>query len=50
MQIGDLVQRWHGNDVGIILWQVGVVDRWMVHWATGEKFALNGHNLFLVTL
>ena len=49
MKIGDLVTGGEG-DIGIILWQVGVVDRWMVHWATGEKYSLNGYNLFLVTL
>ena len=47
MQVGDLVTGGLGW-VGIILWQVGVTDRWMVYWATGDKYALNGYNLFLV--
>ena len=49
MKIGDLVQNAHGK-LGIVLHQVGVVDRWMIFWDCGEKYALNGYNLFLVTL
>ena len=36
MKVGDLVtDRWC-DDIGIILWQVGCVDRWMVYWFVGE--------------
>jgi len=48
MQIGDLVQRWHGNDVGIILWQIGVIDRWFIQWANGEAYAINGYALEVI--
>ena len=47
MKVGDLVTDSWGH-MGIILWQVGVADRWMVRWATGHNHALNGCNLFLV--
>ena len=49
MKTGDLVTGGLGG-IGIILWQVGVTDRWMVHWHDGKTYALNGCNLFLVTL
>jgi hypothetical protein len=48
MKIGDLVTDTWG-DLGIILCQVGVTDRWIVLWKNGHRFALNGCNLFLVT-
>ena len=49
MKIGDLVQNAHGK-LGIVLHQVGVVDRWMIFWERDVKYALNGYHLFLVTL
>ena len=47
MKVGDLVTDTWG-DLGIILSQVGVTDRWIVLWQNGHRFALNGCNLFLV--
>ena len=47
MQVGDLIENNHG-EIGIILWQVGVVDRYMVHWISGERYALNGYSLFYI--
>ncbi len=47
MQVGDLVTDTWG-EIGIVLCQVGVTDRWMI-WCNGERYALNGCNLFLVT-
>jgi hypothetical protein len=48
MKVGDLVENEYGM-LGIIMWQVGVVDRWMIHWYDGEQYAWNGCNLFLIT-
>ena len=47
MKVGDLVTDTWG-DLGIILSQVGVTDRWIVLWQNGHRFALNGCSLFLV--
>jgi len=44
MKVGDLVMcQW--GEIGIVLWQVGVTDRYMVHWENGEQYAINGCNL-----
>jgi len=48
-QIGDLVEDEWG-DLGIIIQQIGVVDRWLVHYLTGG-YGLRGHwgsRLYLV--
>ena len=47
MKVGDLVKNEYGM-LGIIMWQIGVVDRWMIFWYDGEQYARNGYNLFLV--
>ena len=47
MKAGDLVENTYG-EIGIVLWQVGVVDRYMVHWNNGERYALNGYKLFYI--
>ena len=47
MKVGDLVKDIWG-DLGIVLWQVGAADRYMVHWNNGERYALNGCNLFYI--
>ena len=44
MKEGDLVECTWG-EIGIVLWQVGVTDRYMVQWNNGERYALNGCNL-----
>ena len=48
MKVGDLVENEYGM-LGIIMWQVGVADRWMIHWYDGKQFTWNGCNLFMVT-
>ena len=47
MKVGDLVQDRYG-EIGIVLWQVGVADRYMVHWNDGRRYALNGYQLFYI--
>ena len=47
MQVGDLVQDRFGV-YGIIIAQVGVVDRWWIEWMDGGSFAVNGCNLEVV--
>jgi len=49
MQIGDLV-TWVDDDVvGIVIRQMGVVDRWWVRWMDGQAFAANGCNLEVIS-
>ena len=49
MKIGDLVTNQWDDETGIILWQVGCVDRWVVYWfKRGFKQAYNGCNLEVV--
>ena len=46
MQVGDLVSDRCGEGIGIILWQVGCVDRWVVYWLDEKyKQGYNGCNL-----
>ena len=47
MQVGDLVKNEYGM-LGIIMYQFGVMDRWMVYWYDGERYHHNGSSLFLV--
>ena len=52
MRVGDLVKA-HGGDfnfeVGVIVSQIGCVDRWLVYWlADGYKQGYNGCNLELL--
>ena len=48
--VGDLVVRQNYNrEIGIILWQVGCVDRWVVYWFDEKyKQGYNGCNLELL--
>ena len=55
MQIGDLVTIYvlkeHRDDealVGIIINQVGVVDRWLVLWSDGTTLGHNGYTLEVI--
>ena len=49
MKIGDLVKRRFDNELGIVLWQVGDVDRWVVYWITsGYKQGYNASGLEVV--
>ena len=43
MKGGDLVKHW--GEIGIILWQVGDLDRYMVHWSNGLRYAVDGCDL-----
>ena len=47
MQVGDLVQNEYG-EYGIIIRQIGVVDRWWVEWLDGPPYAMNGYKLEVV--
>jgi hypothetical protein len=40
-EIGDLIEDEWG-DLGIIVRQIGVIDRWLVHYLTGDS-KLRGH-------
>ena len=44
MKIGSLVQDFYG-DIGVVIRQIGVVDRWLVHWSDGSLYALYGSKL-----
>ena len=54
MTIGDLVtDNW--GDLGIIIRQVGIIDRWVVKWLTGSETKYSngirahwGRDLYLV--
>ena len=49
-KIGDLIKDEWG-DLGIIIGQIGVVDRWLVHYLTGESEYRRAHwgsRLYLV--
>jgi hypothetical protein len=48
MQVGDLVTWVDGDVVGIVIRQMGVVDRWWIQWVDGQAFAANGCNLEVV--
>ena len=47
MKIGSVVENPFG-DLGIILWQIGVIDRWFIQWANGEAYAINGYALEVI--
>ena len=47
MQVGDLVKNEWG-EFGIIIRQIGVVDRWWIEWLDGWAYAMNGHKLEVV--
>jgi hypothetical protein len=45
VQLGDLVKDKYGT-IGIVVRQVGVIDRWLVKWIdSGEITGQWGHNL-----
>jgi len=49
MKIGDLVTDPQGFEIGIILGQIGCVDRWWVYWLNrGYKSGYNGSSLELL--
>ena len=48
MKVGDLVQNEY-DEYGIIMRQIGVVDRWYVAWLVGYASAVNGYKLRVVS-
>ncbi len=49
MQVGDLVTDPQGSEIGIILRQLGCVDRWFVYWLDrGYGSGYNGCELEVV--
>jgi hypothetical protein len=48
-QAGDLVKDYWSNEIGIIVEQIGVADRWLVYWFEDKYFnAYNACNLELL--
>jgi hypothetical protein len=54
MNSGDLVTNEY-NDIGIIIRQVGIINRWVVKWMTGSNTEYGtgtrahwGHDLYLL--
>ncbi len=47
MRIGSVVENPFGN-IGIVIQQIGVVDRWLIHWASGEVYGINGYALEVI--
>ena len=48
MKIGDIVEDDYG-DIGIVIGQVGVTERWMVRWFNGKTYALWRSNLWIIS-
>ena len=48
MKVGDLVKNEY-DEYGIIMRQIGVVDRWYVAWLVGYASAVNGYKLWVVS-
>ena len=48
MKEGDLVIcQW--GEIGIVLWQVGETDQYMVYWESGQQYALNGCEMEVIS-
>ncbi len=47
MKVGDLVRNEWG-EVGIIMGQIGVVDRWFIHWHSGDSYGVWGYQLEVI--
>jgi len=47
MEIGSVVENPFG-DIGIVIQQIGVVDRWLIQWASGEVYSINGYALGVI--
>jgi len=46
MQVGDLVRHVNYPEIGIVVSQVGCVDRWVVYWFDTEfSTGYNGYSL-----
>ena len=47
MKVGSVVENPFG-DMGIVIQQIGVVDRWLIQWANGEVYGINGYVLEVI--
>lgn len=47
MKAGSVVENPFG-DIGIVIRQIGVADRWLIHWASGEVYGINGYALEVI--
>lgn len=47
MKTGSVVENPFG-DIGIVIRQIGAADRWLVHWASGEVYGINGYQLEVI--
>ena len=47
MKIGSVVENPFG-DIGIVIRQIGVADRWLIQWANGEVYGINGYQLEVI--
>jgi hypothetical protein len=47
MEIGSVVESPY-DGIGIVIQQIGVVDRWLIHWASGEVYGINGYALEVI--
>lgn len=47
MKIGSVVENPFG-DIGIVIKQIGVADRWLIQWASGEVYGINGYQLEVI--
>jgi hypothetical protein len=47
MKVGSVVENPFG-DMGIVIQQIGVVDRWLIQWANGEVYGINGYALEVI--
>ena len=44
MKVGSVVENPSG-EIGIVIRQIGVIDRWLVHWESGEVYGMFGSQL-----
>ena len=47
MKIDSVVESPFG-DIGIVIRQIGVADRWLIQWANGEVYGINGYILEVI--
>ena len=47
MKVGDLVKNEYGM-LGVIMYQFGAMDRWMVYYNESEQYHHSSSSLFLV--
>ena len=47
MEIGSVVESPY-DGIGIVIRQIGVADRWLIQWANGEVYGINGYILEVI--